>query len=66
MYNIPKERDVNLAGERGLIWAVGASNISIRGKGAIDGQGEAVAEHTGRLIARESLLTEVAKRSKNG
>ncbi|MDR1090193.1 MAG: glycoside hydrolase family 28 protein [Prevotella sp.] len=56
-YNIPEEKNYNLAGERGLIWAEGASNISIRGKGAIDGQGEAVAEHTGRLVA-EGVITD--------
>jgi polygalacturonase len=54
-YHIPAEKDYNKAGERGLIWSSGAKNIAIKGHGTIDGQGEAVANHTGRLIA-EGLL----------
>jgi polygalacturonase len=50
-YHIPEEKNYNKAGERGLVWSSGAKNISIKGKGTIDGQGEAVANHTGQLIA---------------
>jgi hypothetical protein len=69
-YNIPGKdnRDAsggqgyNSAGERGLIWASGAVNIAVRGAGTVDGQGEAVAENTGLLIAR-GVLTD---RNANG
>lgn len=56
-YNIPKERDPNKAGERGLLWSSGAKNIAIRGKGTINGRGESVANDAGRLIA-EGLLAD--------
>jgi polygalacturonase len=54
-YNIPATRDYNLPGERALLWADSATNIAITGQGTIDGQGEAVAEHAGRLIAAGQL-----------
>jgi polygalacturonase len=56
-YNIPEDKDYNKAGERGLVWSSGAKNISIKGKGTIDGQGEAVANHAGKLIA-EGVLSD--------
>jgi hypothetical protein len=56
LYNIPSSPlDLFAAGERGLIWASGASDIAIKGEGGIDGQGEAVAYNTGVLIAQGVL-----------
>ncbi|GHU98216.1 exo-poly-alpha-D-galacturonosidase [Bacteroidia bacterium] len=54
-YDIPKDKNMNKAGERGLVWSSGAKNISIKGKGSIDGQGEGVATNAGKLIAEGSL-----------